>query len=166
MGQRDRDLKGSSAFASFVADEVVSWARKTYPIRPGAGSVVAAGSSFGGFTASYVAFEHSDVIGNVLSQSGSYWLKGAPEENDALYPRDAGMLLDGFRQSPHLPIRFYLDVGLYDLGAAMLGTNRQLSEILKLKGYDVDYREFIGGHSSVNWRGTLADGLISLLGTE
>jgi enterochelin esterase family protein len=53
---------------------------------------------------------------------------------------------------------------MYDMGAAMLGSNRQLRDVLSLKGYDVEYREFAGGHSYVNWRGTFADGLISLLG--
>jgi enterochelin esterase family protein len=48
----------------------------------------------------------------------------------------------------------------------MLGMNRQFRDILKVKGYNVDYREFNGGHNYVNWRGTLADGLISLIGTK
>jgi enterochelin esterase family protein len=45
----------------------------------------------------------------------------------------------------------------------MLGSNRELRDVLQLKGYEVDYHEFAGGHNSINWRGSLADGLISLL---
>jgi enterochelin esterase-like enzyme len=30
------------------------------------------------------------------------------------------------------------------------------------QGYEVHYREFVGGHDYLSWRGTLADGLISL----
>jgi enterochelin esterase family protein len=37
---------------------------------------------------------------------------------------------------------------------------------LLLKGYDVDYHELNGAHQYVQWRGALADGLISLLGTR
>lgn len=33
-----------------------------------------------------------------------------------------------------------------------------------LKCYSLDYREFDGGHDYFCWRGSLADGLISLLG--
>ena len=36
---------------------------------------------------------------------------------------------------------------MYDMGAAMLGSNRQLRVVWTLKGYDVEYREFPGGHS-------------------
>jgi enterochelin esterase-like enzyme len=56
-----------------------------------------------------------------------------------------------------------MEVGLYDVGSGMLGTNRQLRDILELKGYEVDYREFNGGHAYSNWRVSFADALISLL---
>ncbi len=59
-----------------------------------------------------------------------------------------------------------MEVGLYDAGASMLGTKRALRDILQIKRYEVDYREFNGGHSYVNWRGSLSDGLISLLGIK
>jgi enterochelin esterase family protein len=44
----------------------------------------------------------------------------------------------------------------------LLASNRNLNTILQAKGYPVQYHEFSGGHSTVNWRGTLADGLIEL----
>ena len=58
-----------------------------------------------------------------------------------------------------------MDIGLYDSGAAMLGMNREFRSILEIKGYDVDYNEFKGGHGYVNWRRTLADGIIYIFGT-
>jgi enterochelin esterase family protein len=169
MGKRNRDLPGSKPFADFIAGEVVPWARSHYSILPGPKSVVAAGSSLGGYCASYCAFTHPKVIGNVISQSGSYWISKNWQTLEAgfqhrLYPRDTGALIEEFKTSKRLPIRFYMEVGIYDLGAAMLGSNRELRDVLQLKGYDVDYHEFIGGHNFVNWRGSLADGLISLLG--
>lgn len=171
MGKRNRDLPGSKPFADFVAGEVVPWARSQYSIRPGPKSVVAAGSSLGGYCATYCAFTHPNVIGNVLSQSGSYWISKNWQTVDAgfehwLYPRDTGTMIEEFKTSKRLPIRFYMEIGIYDLGAALLGSNRQLRDVLQLKGYDVDYREFAGGHNFVNWRGSLADGLISLLGQK
>jgi enterochelin esterase family protein len=169
MGKRNRDLTGSKPFADFVASEIVPWARSHYNILPGPKSVVTAGSSLGGYAATFSAFTHPKVIGNVLSQSGSYWLSKNWQTVDAgferrLYPRETGTMIEAFKTSKRLPIRFYMEVGIYDMGAAMLGSNRELRDVLQLKGYDVVYQEFIGGHDFVNWRGSLADGLISLLG--
>ena len=38
--------------------------------------------------------------------------------------------------------------------------------ILKLlaKGYEVHYQENVGGHDYLSWRGSLADGLLALVG--
>jgi len=38
--------------------------------------------------------------------------------------------------------------------------------VLKAKGYPIVYSEFAGGHEYLNWRGSLADGLIALAGRE
>ena len=93
MGKRNRDLYGSAAFADFIATEVVPWARAHYAIAPGSGSVVAAGSSAGGFSATYCAFRHSDAIGNVLSQSGAYWITKDWQNVRPTYPRDTGIMI-------------------------------------------------------------------------
>ncbi|HKQ58339.1 MAG TPA: alpha/beta hydrolase-fold protein [Candidatus Eisenbacteria bacterium] len=171
MGKRNRDLPGSKPFADFIATEVVPWARSRYTILPGPKNVAVAGSSLGGFCSSYCAFTHPGTIGNVVSLSGSYWVSKTWQTVDAdfthrLYPRETGLLIEAFKASPRLPIRFYMDIGIYDMGAALLGTNRELRDVLQLKGYDVDYREFAGGHNSENWRGSIADGLISVLGRK
>lgn len=165
MGKRSKDLV-SEKFGDFIANELIPYARSTYNISPNSDKVILAGSSRGGFAASFIAFRHSNVIGNVLSQSGSYWIKATDKENHWIYPEDNGKLIDLYKQHKPLPIKFYMDIGLYDAGASMLGMNRQFRDILELKGYEVDYREFKGGHNYVNWRGTLADGLIALMGTE
>lgn len=165
MGKRSKDLI-SKNFADFIAEELIPWTRSNYNIQAGANSVVLAGSSRGGYAASYIALNHADRIGNVLSQSGSYWIKGTKDENHWIYPKGTGKLIQAFKDSKRLPIKFYMEVGLYDAGASMLGTNRALRDILQVKGYEVDYREFNGGHSYVNWRGSLSDGLISLLGIK
>ena len=41
-----------------------------------------------------------------------------------------------------------------------------LSELLLAKGYEVHYQQFNSGHDYLNWRGTLADGLIALVGLD
>ncbi|WP_223034366.1 alpha/beta hydrolase [Hanstruepera marina] len=165
LGKRGQDLI-SKNFGDFIATELIPWVRSKYNIHTTSDKIILAGSSRGGFAASFIALNHSDIIGNVLSQSGSYWIKGSNNENHWIYPEDNGKLINAYMNSERLPIKFYMDVGLYDAGASMLGMNRQFRDILKVKGYDVDYQEFKGGHNYVNWRGTLSDGLISLIGIK
>ena len=47
-----------------------------------------------------------------------------------------------------------------------LNTNRHLRDVLIAKGYSVQYQEFNGNHTYVNWRGSFGDGLVSLIGSE
>jgi len=41
-----------------------------------------------------------------------------------------------------------------------------MRDVLEAKGYSVVYSEFAGGHAYLNWRGSLADGLIVLAGQK
>jgi enterochelin esterase family protein len=162
MGQRTRDLGGYMPFADFVALELIPWARKNYRIQDGPSHVVLAGSSRGGLAASHCAFVHSDIVGKVLSQSGAYWVRN-DEVNPLPWPitEDTGDLTLSFRKSAPLPIQFYMEVGRFD---SLLKDNRELRDVLIVKGYQLTYREFDGGHDYFYWRGSLENGLISLLG--
>ena len=73
--------------------------------------------------------------------------------------------------SPKLPLRFYLAVGTFEYdrnggGGEILEGTRHLRDVLLAKGYQVHYQQFVGGHDGLSWRGTLADGLIALLGVH
>ena len=60
-----------------------------------------------------------------------------------------------------------MDAGAYELdmtGGGVLVPNRHLRDVLRARGYEVRYQEFPGDHDYINWRGTLADGLIALFG--
>ena len=162
MGQRNRDLGGYAPFADFLALELIPWVRGNYRIKDGPSHVVLAGSSRGGLAASHCAFVHSDVVGNVLSQSGAYWVRNN-DSNPPPWPitEDTGDLILSFRQSARLPVKFYMEVGRFD---GLLQVNREMRDVLLLKGYPVIYREFDGGHDYLYWRGSLADGLMSLIG--
>ena len=43
-------------------------------------------------------------------------------------------------------------------------SNRHFRDVLQAKGYSVHYQEYNGGHHEANWRGSVADGLIILMG--
>jgi enterochelin esterase family protein len=170
-GHRITDLRGSVEFANFVGNELVPWVRKNYHINLGPDHVVVAGASLGGLGASYCAFTHPEAIGNALSLSGSYWLTNDWRQDEhhpfpLTLAGDTGDFLVQLRNSERLPLRFYVAVGRFESSSAMLGTNREFRDILLLKGYPVGYKEIEGEHDNVWWRESLADGLLSLMGSQ
>ena len=181
------DLVANPEFADFLATELVPWVRAHYNVRKDAAKVVVGGYSAGGLAAAYVALRHPEIFGNVLSESGAFWW--SPEHNGgvcgARCPDSGGRGGDGSRDattegnfmvkqflaSPKLPLRFYLAAGTFEsdtngAGGEILETTRHLRDVLLAKGYEVHYQQFVGGHDGLSWRGTLADGLIALLGSH
>jgi enterochelin esterase-like enzyme len=171
-GQRDRELPCNPVFFDFLSSELLPWAHGLYNFTGDPRQTVVGGSSFGGLAAACAGLRHSETFGNVLSQSGSfYWL---PTRRDQ--PPDSGTdsepnwVARQFIASPKLPLRFYLDAGSEEFdvsgdGRSILVTTRTLRDVLLAKGYEVHFHEFAGGHDYLSWRGTLADGLIALMGS-
>lgn len=161
---RGQDLACSDAFLDYVSEELVPFIRKKYNTSPDPSKTLIGGDSLGGVTAACMGLRHSQTFGMVLSQSGAYWY----EPTHAEYA-EPGWLARQFIHTKELPLRFYLDAGTNEIdpsgqGADILLTNRNLRDVLRAKGYEVHYQEFEGDHDPINWRGTLADGLIALLG--
>jgi len=166
---RDRDLQCSAPFADFLAKELLPWARRHYRLSADPKQVIVGGSSYGGLSAAYCALRHPEVFGAVLSQSGSFgYYPGWDRDNDRTDASPYGWLIRQFVTTRKLPIRFYLEAGLFETDGAgnILAENRRMRGVLEAKGYTIIYSEFDGGHEYLNWRGSLADGLISLAGRE
>jgi enterochelin esterase family protein len=158
---RVAELPHNPAFADFVALDLVPWVRRTYHATDDPRLTVVAGISLGGIASAYVAGRHPGVFGNVLSQSGSYWWSA----DDAREPETHS---HEFAAHARMPLRFWLEVGIYERGSPKpdtthLAANRHFRDVLLARGYDVSYREFAGAHEYINWRGTIGDGLVALL---
>jgi enterochelin esterase family protein len=165
QGNRSRDLI-SDQITDFVALELIPWVRENYNIASKSKEVIVSGASRAGFAAAHTALRHPSIVGAFLSQSGSFYYTLQEKDNWPVYPQFEGELVIKYKRSEKQDVRFYLDVGLYDLGLAAVGTNRQLRDVLELKGYQGFYYEYKGGHSHLSWRHTLDKGLNYLLGTE
>jgi len=157
-------------FADFLATELVPWVRRNYQVSRDPAQTVVAGSSVGGLAASFAAFRHPELFGNVLSQSAFYgWGPGLDFRKDPRHQDiEREWLTKQYAASPKLPLRFYLEAGLHEVLVWPPGTlqaNRCLRDALLSKGYRVHYAEFNGGHDALCWRGTFADGLIALIAT-
>ncbi len=180
---RDRELPCNPRFADFLNFELVPWARRLFNVTTDPKQTVVGGSSYGGLAAAYAGFRHPETFGNILSQSGAFWWT-PPRSDDpyvagtydeALHLRDfdpsaePNWLAKQFIMGPRLSLRFYMDAGTDEidftgLGRDILASSRHMRDVLLAKGYEVHYQEFIGGHDYLSWRGTLADGLIALMG--
>jgi enterochelin esterase family protein len=161
---RAKDLNCSKEFAAFVATELVPRVRSEQHASTEARRTTVGGSSLGGVMAAYCALEHPTVFGNVLSQSGAYWVYPGALDGRPLIERPGGTLIDEFVKRPKVPVRFYLEAGKFedDLPCSLLAENRRLRDVLRAKGYEVTYSEFSGVHHFTNWRGTFSDALIAV----
>jgi enterochelin esterase family protein len=148
------------------------------------------GASAGGVAAAYAGLLYPRIFGNILAQSGGFnsspeqmrdWMERSPAANayedrhvqEEVEDRslvEGGWLAKQFIQSTKLPLKFYLDAGVFEASlGGFIGTldaSRHMRDVLLAKGYEVHYQEFIGGHDYLSWRGTLADGLIALIGKK
>lgn len=164
---RNHDLTCSQPYNDFLAKELLPEVRKNYHVTADPKHVVVGGSSFGGLASACAGLMHPETFGNILSLSGSYWYVPDWEKTfNILYLGDSGWVMRQYAQSPKLPLRFYITVGRYEGLEKQLPTNRNLRDILQLKGYPVTYSEYDGGHDYLCWRGSVADGLIALMGQD
>jgi enterochelin esterase-like enzyme len=170
-GQRDRELPCNPVFSDFLSSELLPWAHSVYNFTADPRHIVVSGSSAGGLAAACAGLWHSETFGNVLSQSGAFhWVPTKGDQaSGSRTDSEPNWVVRQFIASPKLPLRFYLDAGSEEFdvsgdGRSILITTRTLRDVLLAKGYEVHFQEFAGGHDYLSWRGTLADGLIELMG--
>jgi enterochelin esterase family protein len=169
-GARDRELPCNPEFGRALVSEVLPWAHGLYSFTSDPRRTVVAGSSAGGLAAACSGLWHPETLGNVLAQSGAFHRTPSPSDSGAKdSSSEPNWVARQFISAPKEPLRFYLDAGSAEFNAtgsadAILFCTRTLRDVLRAKGYEVHFQEFVGGHDYLSWRGTLADGLIALLG--
>jgi enterochelin esterase family protein len=147
----------------YLLNEVLPLLGKRFPVSMYASDITICGTSRRGLAASYIAFQHPDKIGKVLSMSGSFFWKPASENEFEWLSRQLAL-------SKKKDIRFYISAGSLEnvvtarnYGHYMVGTNRHLQNILTAKEYSFFYHEFEGVHHEVNWQFEFYRGLQYLL---
>jgi enterochelin esterase family protein len=165
MEERMRELIFHPPFNQFLVSELIPWVREHYQVSLEPTKTVVGGSSAGGLAAAYAAFEHPEVFGNVLAQSGAFAF-GYPGEDESEW------LARQFAEVEKKPVNFYLAAGilevnsLRDLGNQpnLLTATRNLNDVLRAKGYQVMLAEVPGGHDYISWESSLPIGLQMLIG--
>ncbi len=162
---RVSELANSARFADLVGNEILPWLHSGWNVTSDPQRVIVTGFSAGGLGATYVAFQRSDLFGNVLAQSGAFW-RGNEGRNDPPYE----WLTEQFKKSPKLPLRLYLEVGARETAQAMgtgppfIDANRRLRKVLNAKGYALFYKEVPrADHQPGHWKLEVANGLLWLV---
>ncbi len=142
--QRNAEYAGSlkTRFATFITDEVFVWLDQRFRTLAEPAQRAVMGASNGGNISLYLALKRPDVFGNVAAQSSNV-------EDE---------ISRGFRESPKLPLKIYLDLGTYDI-PLLIPRVKNLLPILQQKGYPVIFKEFHEGHSWGNWRAHIDEAL-------
>ena len=163
--QRIADLGNASRMSRFLAQQLIPWVRSHWHVTTDPHRVIITGSSAGGLGAAFVALDHPELFGNVLSQSGAFW-RGAEASNAPPYEWLTSRVLS----TPKKDVRFLLDVGeredhptLGGSGPNFRDANRRFRDALLSKGYSVIYAEIPGGqHAPEYWRLRLPAGIVAL----
>jgi enterochelin esterase family protein len=172
---RDRDLGCHAPFVEFLVKELIPWVRSRYRVSADPRRTVVSGFSRGGLCAACCGLQHPEIFGNVLAQSGAFWWypeadvdAGAPRNKRARLSldRETGWLTRQFVTRPKVAVQFWIEAGKFEVnnGGGILAESRRLRDVLEGKGYTVNYREYTGDHDYITWRGSVADGLIALVG--
>lgn len=157
--QRGSELPPNEEFPRFLDKELMPWLAQPGITTPAVRAIVS-GSSYGGLASSWNAMKFPHRFGHVLSMLRSYWWspEGEPPE----------WLVRKFASTDKLPIRFFLEAGIFETRAGaggILYNNRALYQVLQDKGYDVIKEEGSGGHDYVSWCETPHSGLQTLTDT-
>jgi enterochelin esterase-like enzyme len=153
---RFQELTFNNDFNKFLSNELVPWVRNKYNVSKNPKDTIIFGFSLGGLASFFAAFNHPEIFGNVLSLSGSvHWKKEG-------YKGEIPWMLQNFEVNEALPIKVFMEAGILE-NKPLLESNKNLYKILKSKGYEVLYNEFLGGHDDIWWQNELPQGLKYLL---
>ena len=163
--ERIADLGNAQRMSHFVSSQLIPWIRRQWHVTTDPHRTIVTGSSAGGLGSAFVALEHPDIFGNVLSQSGAFW-RGAEASNDAPYE----WLTTRVQERPRSDVSFFVDVGELEDHATLGGSgpnfrdaNRRFVAALRAKGFAVAYTEVPGGmHGEPYWMQRLPVGIVSL----
>ncbi|RDI28229.1 enterochelin esterase family protein [Rhodococcus sp. AG1013] len=153
-GLRSRELPCSTEFLDALTGDLLPYLRERWQATGDPESVLVGGSSYGGLAATFATLHAPDDFGGAISLSGSFWWPRPDMRGRSVQARLAD--LDVSKS------RFWMAAGV--LEPRLIEENREVRDLLRAKGFEVDYREFCGGHDYIQWRELLVAGVAALLG--
>jgi len=129
-------------FTNFIVQEVFPWLDGKYRTRTDPDSRATLGSSNGGNISLWLGLQHPEFFGNIAAQSSNV----------------QDTIANGFQNGPFLNLKFYLDIGTYDI-SILIPLVQNFEQILQNRGYPYQYQVYHEGHSWGNWRAHIDNAL-------
>ncbi len=180
--------KDAELFADFLAKKFLPDLWDNFPgMSKKPEDTTIAGFSMGGNAATQIGTRHPERFGNVISQSGAFWMGGPDPVSDKLFNPTEGLLTklehQNYANNSANPNNehekkqcFYLNAGKLETGltaltpdgqllqspdgVALLTANRNFEKFLQSKGVACKLEEYSGDHCFAQWQNDLVDGLI------
>lgn len=150
---RHVDYVCNDDYAALIAEDVVSWLRQQHPALR---DVVIVGLSLSGLAAAHVATRYPQVFREAICQSPSFWWEQgrfAAELPPATNPGQRYWICVGNQETDsgvsHAPS------GLRQEWTQIAGCDF-VCAAMRAKGYNLQYRDYDGGHDPNCWRDDLA----------
>ncbi len=153
----------------FIAQELLPWMKKNYPVHESRMKTGLMGASFGAVASVYTGYKFAEKFGLLLLQSGSFrfqyvvrtmGLAGPVDEFDRI---TVFLENEFFPEGPSQKMRIFLSCGTFE---PLLSYNRRFAaEMEKLK-HQIIYKESNDGHNWGSWRDQLGYGLMHLFPPE
>jgi enterochelin esterase family protein len=159
---RLREYADDERHAKFLAEELVPYVERLFPIDAQPQSRCLMGASFGAVASLSAASRYPGYFGRLLLQSGSFAFTDIGDRNHRGPLFDPVVaFMNRFRSDPvAVSERIYVSCGMYE---SLIYENRSLVPLLLSTGMDVRYVETRDGHNWENWRDRLRDGLSWLM---
>ena len=152
-GSKRSELEVSDELVKFLSEELVEWARDTYPISGRREDTIVGGSGLGGALAALCVASKPKVFGGLVVENARFV--------EACEGGDVGCLVERLSAIEGPKPGVYLSVGRLE-GGAVVAANRHLRDALSARGFSVDYAASESNHHSVAWLDAVAAGLPSL----
>jgi len=154
---RTTEYAADERHARFLADELVPHLQERYPLLEDAGDRALLGASFGAVASLHAAWSSPGTFGKLLLQSGSFAFTDIGDHDYGPVFDPVVEFVNEFRKDPGRPAdQIFLSAGIYE---SLIYFNRSLLPVLQGTGADVRLVEAQDGHSWVNWRDRLREGL-------
>ncbi|HUD97820.1 MAG TPA: alpha/beta hydrolase-fold protein [Woeseiaceae bacterium] len=154
---RLREYAADDRHAAFIAEELLPYMARSWPLIDDRSARGVMGASFGGVAALHTAWKFPDRFGNLLLQSGSFAFSDLGRHQRGPVFDPVARFMNAFREEPgDLSGKIYMSCGIYE---SLIYENRSLLPRLQRPRVQVRFEEARDAHNWEIWRDRLQSGL-------